>query len=645
MFKRNHGAGIIALAFTVLIVFLGCPMGIITDMHTPSDPAAEEQAAQNLATAWGSNVTRAGTTVTLLKDIKVVDPSKTSSSLVSARSAGPGTTLVEVYNHEIPSGVTLKVPAGRTLQVAVASSSFKVTGIIQVDKGDSNTGGTLIVDSTATIEVSGANAQVKVEGILGGTGRITVKSAGKIDLTSTASVTNDSNVNITADSTGAVTVDNGVTNNDKVSISGAGTINVPGTLFNRSSHAGTYTLLSYSAATKKAQLKAGETTAAWYDVSGDTALQTLFDAIYTPNAPGSAQDTFVSYETGKTAVPYTDANKADLSDKVLALFNITIGANSANDKVKIKGTDLPAATLSTGATNLVIIDIGKPGVTNTGLPKFSIPDRELGASSAGEGAHSHIRLRVNEGADLTILADNSGYPSGTSCPTGYFMGGCVEVMAGGKLRDGAKQGFPLGSNAVILNWAGSYLSVGEAADFGVTSSYYSGYLIGPSASQPRIEWANTTGYIEVRDGELAIEGNVTVKKTLGLIYSVWFIGNTTVTINIPSSDPTPISKGGKDYYGLFANEPEAASNSYNFYGTSNARIVLESGGIHKAFLTAESADNGTLLVKNGATTTITGTNTGTVVYYPEGTATNSGYPAWTIDGFTSLILGTTVQSN
>jgi hypothetical protein len=269
----------------------------------------------------------------------------------------------------------------------------------------------------------------------------------------------------------------------------------------------------------------------WFLVT-DAGLKQRFNALYTPNAP----DTDDGIESGKTAAAYTQA----VSEAVLGLFSITLGSNAdgSGDKYEIKGTDLPAANAgsTTAMTdNLIVIDIGLPGGgDNSGLPVFHIPYRELGDASAESGAYSHIRFRVNSGAEAVILADNTGYigdgdgdggEAGTSCPPGYFNGGCIEVMSGGKLRDEAYEGFPLGSNAVILSRLGSYLAVGpeegseDAQAMQETyDAYYSGWFIGPPGSEARIEWEDggqNGDYIEVRLGELVISANVTVKKTLG----------------------------------------------------------------------------------------------------------------------------------
>jgi hypothetical protein len=190
-------------------------------------------------------------------------------------------------------------------------------------------------------------------------------------------------------------------------------------------------------------------------------------------------------------------------------------------------------------------------------------------------------------------------------------------MAGGKLRDGAYEGFPLGANAVILNRSGSYLAVGPETTFSGTTIpdlYYAGWLIGPEADNPRIKWDSSNDdydYLEVRPGKLAISANVTLQKGLGLIYSVWFIGDTTVTINV--SDGAASGLPGR---GLFANGPD-----YKFYGTKDkAKIDIKQGSmLHKMFLTGN--DN----TFTGGPKTITNAGTGTPVEYTGGI---TGYPDW-----------------
>jgi hypothetical protein len=193
-------------------------------------------------------------------------------------------------------------------------------------------------------------------------------------------------------------------------------------------------------------------------------------------------------------------------------------------------------------------------------------------------------------------------------------------MAGGRLRDGAYEGFPLGSGAVILNRLGSFLAVGPEPNHGDATGtrkegydlYYKGWLIGPSDYAPRIVWDSgdqNGDYIEVRQGKLAISANVTVKKTVGLIYDVWFVNGPTVTIDA-SGDSTKIN----DLTGLFANNTE--ENKYKFYGTSastggqntgaaTSMIVIKPGStLDGRFLSAEdnaspiTAEDTEIIIKN-----------------------------------------------
>jgi hypothetical protein len=375
----------------------------------------------------------------------------------------------------------------------------------------------------------------------------------------------------------------------------------------------------------------------WYLVT-DANLKKIFNAIYIPNVPGTTD----TVEQGKTAIAYDDA----ISRAALSLFTVTVGSSSSGDKIEIKGTALPAKGLASppaSDTNIIVIDIGIPddAATNSGL-KFYIPDRQLGLN--GSGGYDHIRFRVNRGAETVILADNTSYiasGAGHPCPAGNFNNGCVEVMAGGKLRDGAYEGFPLGSDAVILSRLGSYLAVGpEPGTLDATGSkaeayglYYSGWLIGPD-EDPRIQWdgGDQNGdYIEVRQGKLAISVNVTVRKTLGLIYSVWFANGPRVSIDA-RNDSTAI--GGKK--GLFANGP-----AYKFYGTKSASggenigsptatIVIKPGStLHKLFLTDGVGDADSYITASSTDITIenAGYGNGTVSETPY-TNNIRGYLNW-----------------
>jgi hypothetical protein len=256
----------------------------------------------------------------------------------------------------------------------------------------------------------------------------------------------------------------------------------------------------------------------------------------------------------------------------------------------------------------------------------------------GSTPYGGVRLRVNKGAYLHIEADNSAYigtPGGTtsgagnSSGAGNFNNGCVEVMAGGKLRDGAFEGFPLGANATILNRLGSYLAVGpeptHADATGSASagymSYYAGWLIGPKSDltgteATRIQWDDQNdGYIQVGDGQLVLGAKVTLTKLQGLIYDVWFEDTGAIKAGLT------IDKNGA----LVQN-----GTQYKLYGQANHEIVLkETGYIMAAFL--ESGTGGTV---PGGTYAATAVNGGSLVI--KNTGADGGSTAVTANKFTGI---------
>jgi hypothetical protein len=277
---------------------------------------------------------------------------------------------------------------------------------------------------------------------------------------------------------------------------------------------------------------------------------------------------------------------------VLQLFYVTLDKSGADkDEIYIAGETLPALPngYEKDGRDLIIIDIGQPGATtaNGQLPTFYIPHQGLGDYSDTDG-YAHIRLRVNSGASAVILADNTGGAS-DSCPAGYFNNGCIEVMKGGKLRDGAYMGFPLGADGVILNRTGSFLAVGPETEFteNETYSWWNGWLIGPKGgtddsaddyvtTMPRIVWDDGNEeykYIEVRPTDLAIDANVTVKKNVGLIYSVWFVDGSQVTVDVIEN---PVQTFGAAK-GLKVNDTD--DENYEFYGNpgKNTKIIVKPG--------------------------------------------------------------------
>jgi hypothetical protein len=322
---------------------------------------------------------------------------------------------------------------------------------------------------------------------------------------------------------------------------------------------GTEYTVGYADRYGAASLKAGDNPPAWYYVE-DTGLRRLFNAVYTPNAPGSPLD---GMGDGKTAIAYTET----VSGQVLDLFKIIPGDDRSDDRVEIRGSGLPEAG-DAGSNSQIVIDIGLPASSggntgiapeedNSGLPPFSIPAGALGSTG---GDYAHIRLRVNWGVSLVIQAEGSPY--------GNLTKGAVEVMPRGKLRSAASGGFPLGKGGLIIARNGSAVGMGD-----------DGWFIGPSGSDAAILWDGgdqTGNYLEIQEDRLAFSVSITVKKSLALKYKVWFVNGPTLTI--AAEDDLNGKKG------LFATE------GAKFYGTAST-----SGGLH----TGNPAS--TILIKPGNT--------------------------------------------
>jgi hypothetical protein len=311
----------------------------------------------------------------------------------------------------------------------------------------------------------------------------------------------------------------------------------------------------------------------WYYIPEDQGLLKVFTAVYTPNAP----ETVDNVEQGSAAVPYTQ----EISRAVLKLFTVTVGTSADDDRIAVKGTDLPART---DRYHPVIIDIGIPEGDNSGLPAFIVPSGALGAAG---GDYSHIRLRANRGAYLVIEADGGNYTA-----KGNLTNGTAEVMGGGKLRNGSYNGSPLGDNAVTLVRLGSFYAIGpeEPPDYNTAiNELFSGWFIGPAGENPRIQWGvgdQNGDYVEIRSEGIAFSANITVKKTLILDYSLWFINGPTLTIDAAEDSST--YEGNK---GVFT-----ANGKYRFYGTKSqsggqnpanvmATVAVQSGSsLHGSFL-------------------------------------------------------------
>jgi hypothetical protein len=329
--------------------------------------------------------------------------------------------------------------------------------------------------------------------------------------------------------------------------------------------------------------------AAWYYLP-DPSVRNIFNAIYTPNAPDSEDWS----DAGIKAIPYTP----ELSAGTLSLFTVTLGAEAAQDRIELSGT--PPAVPGADSGKPVVIDIGLPDqeagalAPSAALPAFVIPFQGLGTEGEDYG---HIRLRVNRGAVLVINPDPATEPS-----PGFLTAGTLEVMADGKLQGGGIDGSPLGQNLVLLNRLLSYRSPDPQGP----------WLIGPAGNSAAIEWGvgdQNGDYFEVRGDKAAFSANITIKKSLTLHASVWFINSPAMTI-----DAQPGTAGGGKK-GLFYGGGDPGA--YRFYGTSSnsggenpakasARIILRPGNaLDPAFLTGlaeadiTAGDNEIIILNQG----------------------------------------------
>ena len=339
------------------------------------------------------------------------------------------------------------------------------------------------------------------------------------------------------------------------------------------------------------------TETAWYYIE-PSPWRDLFNAIYTPNAPDNA-DTAGS---PKAPLPYT----AEISRDVLDLFRIR--AASGSPQVEIKGITLPDFA-GKGPNHIIVIDFGLPGENNNSLPPFVIPSGELGTPGFSYG---HIRLRVNQGAELVI---QDGVP-------GSLARGVVEVMGGGRIR--AAEGEPLGEGSVVVARLLSSVTLGSDGPF-----------IAPAAESPFIAWGTgdqNGDYFELRADRIAFTANIEVRKTLRLKQSLWFVNGPTLIIDTGKSSLTVDGRKG-----LIAGDPNV-----KFYGTASvsggqnigtpaAEMQLRQGNaLSRSFLTDDDADDD--FITGEKTIPNRGASGGSFspVPYDSGAPEISGYLNWEI---------------
>jgi hypothetical protein len=293
-----------------------------------------------------------------------------------------------------------------------------------------------------------------------------------------------------------------------------------------------------------------------------TGIYDIADAVYTPNkdVPGAVE-----------------------------LFEIELASEATNDTIYLAsspeedGKDVPKKT---GSSN-VFIHIGKPGsVDNSGLPPFAIAPGKLGKGT-GDSDYVGTILQVNKGAYLDIESDQtfaSAFGNETTTYTiGKFTGGSVYVEAGGKVRDSAYKGWPLGAGSTFTVKKGGFLTTGpgdktgaartsgnidettDSATQSIITAYFDGWLIGDGAGgngtdAPVIKINLTDGFIGVNNTSVLLDGEATVQQPVSLFYDIWLAAASELTVN---KDLTFV-------YGTNDNQNTAKA----IYGQDGAEIVL-----------------------------------------------------------------------
>ncbi|MDR1559690.1 MAG: hypothetical protein LBS84_08355, partial [Clostridiales bacterium] len=281
-------------------------------------------------------------------------------------------------------------------------------------------------------------------------------------------------------------------------------------VFARPDEPAIYSVLEWEADENIVKLNDGRSDK-WYFVPANENFRGIFDAIWTPNKD----------------------NK-----KAIALFHVKFGETKEDDKIEIKGTDVPK---SENVTEPVTIHIGDPDKNNNSLPDFVIPEGGL-----GDGTDTYLGtiLQINNGAYLNIASDQSVdnafnlvYSPGT---VGKFRSGSVYVMSGGKVRDSAYKAWPLGEGSVFTIYKGAYMAVGPGDRNGnapvgdpVAQQHYNGWLIGENG---KVEFGGANEDIDepcvvVTNESVALKGTAIVKKNVSLMYDLWLTSGSKLTVD------------------------------------------------------------------------------------------------------------------
>ncbi|MDR1328072.1 MAG: S-layer homology domain-containing protein [Oscillospiraceae bacterium] len=457
-----------------------------TTVTISAKAAAVEIAAENAALTISSGATITSLTVETKAAVTVASGATVTAATIEAsdvKLSGAGKVTNVTVTENAKTGVEVKTSGTKVTVAADAGSVTTSTGKVDAGKSSTTTGSSSNTSNDSGIGGGGAGGGTdQTTTVTIGSPVYTFDGAAFSGVTISCSVENgsgDTAAIANAEDYAAVVSGNTVTvakKTDATTPTDAGT-DITVTITNHGvTKTATFTVVekefarptgteeTYKVAALKAdgavKLQSGTnfTDSTWYYAATGSDVYKIFDAIYTPNK--------------------------DLTGAV-ELFHITLGANSTNDKIEVKGTTIPQGTQG----SIKEIQIGIPGADNS-LPDFIIPPGALGASSA---TYSYTRLVVNNGVYLNIDSDQKIDTLGSATPTaGNFIAGNITVKSGGKLRDGAYSDWPLGDNSTLAIEAGGYLAVGpgnkdgqyqQRSNTSVSSDPFehgmNGWLIGP----------------------------------------------------------------------------------------------------------------------------------------------------------------------
>jgi hypothetical protein len=337
-------------------------------------------------------------------------------------------------------------------------------------------------------------------------------------------------------------------------------------------------------------------------VSGNLAA--YFNSIYTPNTIGSAKS------DKRATVPFTK----EITDKVLNLFTVVYGSAPANDWIALSGTDIPVGDTTKGR---VMIDVGIPGVDND-TDAYTMPDVVIPAGGLGDAdgtpAYTYAAIRVNDGAYVDIFSDQENF-SDTDWTDGRFLSGNLIVANGGKLRDSAYKGFPLGTGSTITVRFGGYFGVfpeGEAdGRSGLMDNYYdrtyTGWMIAPAnTANAWAVWSvsdenSRNGYLDCYEvdengsANVLLNGVMDVTGTMNMMYNVYMTRGSKITVKdggeLTNSAGYALNSRTTTGFGIMGQTASSAQGDGGFVKTAPASVVVEAGGkLSKSMITAKATD-------------------------------------------------------